>query len=134
MTVLCSACLYDAFASSHQLYPALLRWAAPTRAIQDRSMAIGCFAEIFDAMTVASAKYTPNFIALVTDIMRSSECPPLVLRNCVYALGVAVAYAPDATLAGKVPALIGLVQPHIALPDVSPLICSKCVYASPLKR
>ena len=92
----------------------------------DRSTAIGCFAEMFEGMKEGAANYAPNFIKMVTDIMHSAGCPIPVLRNCCYALGVAISHASPSVMAGKSAAVVELVRPYVTRPDVSGESSSDC--------
>lgn len=71
-----------------QLLPPLMKFTRPSRVHSDRSMAIGCFAEVVEHVGPESIKYASTFLPIIqeglTDSMES------VRRNCAFCLGVFV--------------------------------------------
>ena len=98
-----------------KVFPSLLRWSAESRAITDRCTAIGALADIMDGMKEGSVNYTEKCMSITMSMLRSGECPPKVMRNCIYALGVAVYWAAPATLVGKVMPILVTITPSLKL-------------------
>jgi hypothetical protein len=71
-----------------QLLPLLLKFARPSRVHSDRSMAIGCFADVLQHTGPDCIKYTNSVLNLVPDGLADSE--QTVRRNSAFCLGALV--------------------------------------------
>ena len=74
-------------------FPHLLAFLKPTKPASDRSMVVGCFAEIADGLQAAVAPYIPDLLQIASTAVQDPE--PKVQRNACYLIGVLVSNAQD---------------------------------------
>ena len=97
-----------------RMLPLLLRYCKPARPFSDRSMAIGCFAEVVAELGPAALKYQDHLLPIV----QAGLADPMegVRRNCAYFLGQLV----ESTGTALVPFfshILGLLGPLCSRPD-----------------
>jgi importin-4 len=75
-----------------QVMPQLVRLCAPDRHVFDRSMAIGCIAEIAGALKARFAPFAPKVLEMLGKLVHSDELA--VVRNSMFCLGSVIMATP----------------------------------------
>ena len=71
----------------------LIKFLKPTKPASDRSMVVGCFAEIVDGLKTAIAPYVSDLLQIASTAIQDPE--PKVQRNACFLIGVLVTHAPE---------------------------------------
>lgn len=95
-----------------QLCPPLLKFTKSARPATSRSMAVGCFAEVFDYIGPACAEYLDQVVPVVVRGLADSH--HFIQRNSAYCAGVIVAQS-GAAGAAHVPTMLRALHPLFTL-------------------
>ena len=79
-----------------RLFEPLTRFLRPSRPATDRSMAVGCFAEIVDGLKHACAPYVPDMLKIAVTALEDPH--EKVQRNACFLTGVLATHAPDGSV------------------------------------
>mmetsp|Transcript_22820 Transcript_22820/g.45145 ORF Transcript_22820/g.45145 Transcript_22820/m.45145 type:complete len:578 (+) Transcript_22820:1530-3263(+) len=97
-----------------QMFVPICKFVQPHRAESDRSMAVGCFAEVFEAMGAVSEKFLDQALPIVFTGLQDSSVQ--VRRNSAFCIGV-LAEVIGPKLFSMHPKMLELLLPNLRVPD-----------------